>query len=89
MLCVLQKAKQNIQFGFLFLKVSKKENWKRSRIIQRISYHIVASDEFDQLWKNYANSMGNEHISLKYCVKTYEFFIVLENCGRQESFNTV
>ena len=68
------KAKRNIYFVFLFLKAWVGDNWKSSIIIPRIYYHFVGSDEFYQLWKNYADSVGNEHISLGHSVKMYEFF---------------
>ena len=54
-----------------------------------MSYHFVASNEFDQHWKNYVGSVENKHISLRHWVKMYEFFIVFEKCDKEETFNTV
>ena len=83
------RSEKEYSLCFLFLKVWEGENWKRSTIIHKISYHFVASDKFYQLCKNYAYFVRNKYISLRHWVKIYEFFIVFEKCDREEFFKAV
>ena len=53
------KSEKEYSLCFLFFKVWKGENWKRRRIIPRISYHFVDSDAVrSTLRKNYADSVA-------------------------------